>query len=670
MEGAPTYEDLSIDDQLTQLERVKKYVVSAIPLQRLVHVKLLVETANSIGFEETKEHIVPLLEDRLQDSEQAVRQHLAGQLEGLAKLCVAEGGDEGYDILLSTILKVIAALLVDPKQEVRTAAGTALIAVARLVKTQDLGHCVLTILLQLAHDDEVEEQRMTAAELLDAIAPIMGRDLCKQFIVPEIVSLAEDPVFRVRKSAALSMSNVCATSDETDIVERLLPSFVTLSEDSMHRVRRACAETMGEMAKATPLELRATVLKEILIRLANDTSTIVRVAAWQQLGPFIATLPKEFVSDDLVELFCLLVERNTGNTENDHQLRIHCAYNFPAVLQVLGVENWPTLRPIYMTLVRLPIKPVRRTLAASLHAVAAILGREIVEDELLSVFEEFSQDMEEVRIGLVQHLAEFLEILSETCRCSYLPILKDILQSSNPFNWRLRQQLAKQLPALCRLFSPANVQSSLSSFALLLLNDSVMAVRREAFEGVAVLVCRLAGVPDPTTASSSSASGFDDPAAGATANASTPTTTAESDFEMDQECADKNGDKEGDLLDLVLPQLQAFSTSENYLQRQLWVDLCIVLSTSVPDEVFDRVCLSSILELANDSVSNVRISVAQLLAGAKDSLLAKPEIAEVVRRLADDDVDVVDVLRPLQSRFPDVEFGNGARTRRHENSDF
>src|SRR5690606_36561842 len=99
--------------------------------------------------------------------------------------------------------------------------------------------------------------------------------------------------------------------------------------------------------------------------------------------------------------------------------------------------------------------------------------------------------------------------------CSYLPILKDILQSSNPFNWRLRQQLAKQLPALCRLFSPANVQSSLSSFALLLLNDSVMAVRREAFEGVAVLVCRLAGVPDPTSASSSSATGFDDPAAGA-----------------------------------------------------------------------------------------------------------------------------------------------------------
>src|SRR3546814_12656015 len=98
-----------------------------------------------------------------------------------------------------------------------------------------------------------------------------------------------------------------------------------------------------------------------------------------------------------------------------------------------------------MALVRLPIRPVRRTLAASLHAVAAILGREIVEGELLSVFEEFSQDVEEVRIGLVQHLAEFLGIHRETCRCSYLTIRKDILQQSNPFNWRLRQQDRKSV---------------------------------------------------------------------------------------------------------------------------------------------------------------------------------------------------------------------------------
>lgn len=41
--GGPTFEDLSIDDELTQLERVVRYSSSSIALQRLVHVKVKAE---------------------------------------------------------------------------------------------------------------------------------------------------------------------------------------------------------------------------------------------------------------------------------------------------------------------------------------------------------------------------------------------------------------------------------------------------------------------------------------------------------------------------------------------------------------------------------------------------------------------------------------------------
>lgn len=40
VQGGPTFDDLSIDDDLTQLERVKKYCTSSIALQRLVHAKV------------------------------------------------------------------------------------------------------------------------------------------------------------------------------------------------------------------------------------------------------------------------------------------------------------------------------------------------------------------------------------------------------------------------------------------------------------------------------------------------------------------------------------------------------------------------------------------------------------------------------------------------------
>jgi hypothetical protein len=46
--------------------------------------------------------------------------------------------------------------------QVRIAAGESLVSVASLMRKEDGGKHVLTIVLQLAHDDEQEDLRMTA----------------------------------------------------------------------------------------------------------------------------------------------------------------------------------------------------------------------------------------------------------------------------------------------------------------------------------------------------------------------------------------------------------------------------------------------------------------------------------------------------------------------------
>jgi hypothetical protein len=45
----PTIADLTYDDTLDDLERIARYGVSNVALQRLVHVKLMVDTARSVG---------------------------------------------------------------------------------------------------------------------------------------------------------------------------------------------------------------------------------------------------------------------------------------------------------------------------------------------------------------------------------------------------------------------------------------------------------------------------------------------------------------------------------------------------------------------------------------------------------------------------------------------
>lgn len=47
--AGPYFEDLLYDDTLSDLERIGRYATSSIALQRLVHVKLISETAHEVG---------------------------------------------------------------------------------------------------------------------------------------------------------------------------------------------------------------------------------------------------------------------------------------------------------------------------------------------------------------------------------------------------------------------------------------------------------------------------------------------------------------------------------------------------------------------------------------------------------------------------------------------
>lgn len=86
--AAPTFQDLTIDDQLTDLQRIVRYTKSNIALQRLVHVRLLADVAEAVGFEDTHTYIIPLLESLSLDSESAIRQGLLEQVALLVKVWI------------------------------------------------------------------------------------------------------------------------------------------------------------------------------------------------------------------------------------------------------------------------------------------------------------------------------------------------------------------------------------------------------------------------------------------------------------------------------------------------------------------------------------------------------------------------------------------------------
>lgn len=630
---------------MTEIQRLVRYAKSSIGLQRLVHVKILSNIATNVGYEDTSIYIIPLLDGFSVDSERAVRQHLTEELPVLAKLCVSLGGDGGYQILLSQILPITARLLEDSESEVRQQACSALADIASLVDPDDLGQHVLTIILRLAHEDDKEEMRMTACDLLNSMAECLGQDLCKQFIIPEIVSLAEDPVFRVRKSAALNFHNICKVGGEHELFERLMPAFVRLSKDDMFRVRRACAESISEISKYVSDDIRIGVLVEIYLRLTQDPSKLVKQSVLQQSGLFISTLPRKHVNELILSHYCSMASGPTGDLSIDGELKHYCAYSFPAVLHTIGRERWREVRELYFTLVSSPVPVVKQTLAASLHEIAKILGDgTVVKNELIPIFEDMiqMQELESVQMGVIKHSAEFFKELPEPCRVSYLPSLHDILHSTNPFNWRLRQSLAVQLPELLMLSSEENVFNILFPLVMTLLQDPVACVRKSSFKGVGALLMRFISLLE---------SG-DKPL----------------DAKSRHHCKVQ--------LESITDAINNLIRGDVYQSRLLWVELAHQLLRDLPKHVFEKYFIDGILVLTCDPVSNVRVTMGIFLGGwAPDDiapweepvdantrispwkwLLARADVSECVERLSRDDKDVYIGVSKLQPLFPDIKF--------------
>jgi serine/threonine-protein phosphatase 4 regulatory subunit 1 len=230
--------------------------------------------------------------------------------------------------------------------------------------------------------------RMTASVLFNLLAEVLGEDLCKQFVIPEVVSLAEDPVFRVRKSTALNFQNICKIGGEHELFERLMPAFVRLSKDDMYRVRRACADNLSAISEFVSNDIRIGVLVEIFLRLAQDPSKLVKQSILQQSGMFIASLPSRAINSTILGLYCCMPNSPLADPVADSDLKKFCAYSFPGVLKAIGQSRWGEIRQVYLSLVQSQVPAVLQTLGLSLHVVAGLLNEKIVEEELVPVFEE------------------------------------------------------------------------------------------------------------------------------------------------------------------------------------------------------------------------------------------------------------------------------------------
>lgn len=155
------------------------------------------------------------------------------------------------------------------------------------------------------------------------MAPIIGRELCELYVVPQIASFASDSYYKVRKAVAYNFINMCQAVSETCFKNKLIPVYqkysinklFRLSKDSLWIVRKAAVDILPNIAELCDDETKSTVLLDIFKNFTNDSQKFVKNAAIEILGKFIALLNREMLSDTIFDFYIKIIEEYYTNKE-------------------------------------------------------------------------------------------------------------------------------------------------------------------------------------------------------------------------------------------------------------------------------------------------------------------------------------------------------------------
>ena len=96
----------------------------------------------------------------------------------------------------------------------------------------------------------------------------------------EIVSLQDDPVYRVRKETVARMINISKVLGKDIFLRILFPVYKKLAADPIWGVRRAAVEMLPAISIICPIELKNGVLIEIFKKFSQDSSKWVKMATF------------------------------------------------------------------------------------------------------------------------------------------------------------------------------------------------------------------------------------------------------------------------------------------------------------------------------------------------------------------------------------------------------
>lgn len=465
----------------------------------------------------------------------------------------AEKGSIPTGLVRTVILPTVLGLCQDPGFRVRRAAAQALPRVLGGTCVEDAHTKILPAFEALSRDEVYRVRKSTGECLVDMSRSMMilaSKDenpravnaLRRGTLIPIAENLLADANKFVRHGMMQflgpflasfypfvdsALNSILPGTSESDgsnhsgIVAQFFPhasSMVSRLNSSAAATTSAPTPTLAEIhtEKDIPMikELQQALPSFVQAARSSSVSLKAVVAHRRKYAPDPDDIAA--VMGKLLDHFTGLARVSTGDDNTDAEMRVYCAYSYPAVVLLLGPENWEgRLKECFITLLNpnfgspdkqepgIPPLPVKRCLASSLHTIAHVLGPDVTAADVMPIFRDnFLRDTDEsVRLNMIRNFPTVLELLPRGVRSQYLLQWCEVVQgdevlgamkrsATNPLvlNWRQRNYVSRSLPELMGLVDAVFVHTYLWPILKTVLTDSISLVRDDSIWGIPILL--------------------------------------------------------------------------------------------------------------------------------------------------------------------------------------
>ncbi|TRM61890.1 hypothetical protein BD626DRAFT_433986 [Schizophyllum amplum] len=497
-------------------------------------------------------------------------------------------------------------------------------------------------------DEQAAFGRVSSMSLISAVAvSVKLTETAQQAFVGEVERVCHDPIYWVRREAAFAVGALAKVVPDEVVTTSLLPLFEGLRSDPIWHVRHSALFAFPPLLSRLSPQQRRRAALETVIPLSMDESPSVRTGTLEALGEAIYTFRNDegSVPQEILQLF---IGRREDRRIRDHSAPdeewatpvdwgigfegetlptasdetpldsfyrdlgrpLICAFNLPAVALTLGGARWGELRELYLHLADDCTTKVRRTLAASLGALARIVGPENSRQDLMVVWwDSIRCEEQEVRGKVIEALEAFVGALG-TCT-QRVEVVQSVLEVWNEgmlTSWRERETVAKSLIEVTRAIGQED-PTLVRKLLMKTLEDNVAAVRETAVDSLLEIWALFAG--------------------------------------------------RRDVLEDVRKDILTLAESTSYRQRMTFVacQQTIILpgANGHPCMVADDHVWSTLLPLAQDPIVGVRIGVSRLVSNYWDKYLQHTHIPDgpmldVIRKLTSDSSKEVQTYLPARLR--------------------